>query len=445
MPIYVASMTTEQYGIVGSMQTLISVLAIVLSLGAEKSIFRLFHEYKTAEGQNVFLASVTWFIYILATIMIVLLFLLHTYVGRIFSSIPFSPYYAYALCVAFCLAFEVAPRIYLQVTKQSKKYFFFSLTQMSFSAAGILYFAVYKHQEAAGMLKGMLVAQAAMMPLYIGVHIQNYNVRPQIRLIKSILTYCLPLLPSAVAAWIITMSSQVFVERSFSTSEVAVYALSLKIIGAITIFASALMTAYKPLFYQLANSENQQLAKDKLYNLQNNIILVLILISGLIAVFSKDIITVFFRSDYYDAIYLIPLLMFGSTLGKISGYTNLAFYQEKKTMLMMWIMITASIVSVSMNYYIIPHYSIYGAAITYMASIAVFFVLKYILSRPYYFIPYNWTKIIWAFICMVFAYAINTFLLPVGVIPLVVKSLLICITIYIIYKKYGSKLLTPNH
>ena len=444
MPIYVASMSTEQYGIVGSMQTLISVLAIVLSLGAEKSIFRLFHDYKTEEGRNVFLASVTWFIYILATIMVVLLFLFHSYVERIFSSIPFSPYYAYSFCVAFCLAFEVAPRIYLQVTKQAKKYFFFSLTQMSFSAVGILYFAVYRHQEAAGMLKGMLVAQAAMMPLYIGVHIRNYNVRPQFRLIKSILTYCMPLLPSAVAAWIITMSSQVFVERSFSTSEVAIYALSLKIVGAITIFASALMTAYKPLFYQLANSENQQLAKEKLYNLQNNIILVLILISGLIAVFSKDIITVFFRSDYYDAVYLIPLLMVGAILGKISGYTNLAFYQEKKTMLMMWIMITASIVSVSMNYYIIPRYSIYGAAITYMVSIAVFFVLKYILSRPYYFIPYNWSKMILTFVGMLIAYAINTFVLPVGIIPLVVKSLLICIILYIMYKKYGSKPLTPN-
>ena len=97
-----------------------------------------------------------------------------------------------------------------------------------------------------------------------------------------------------------------------------------------------------------------------------------------------------------------------------------------------------------MNYYIIPHYSIYGAAITYMASIAVFFVLKYILSRPYYFIPYNWKKMILTFLCMVIAYAINTFVLPVGIIPLVVKSLLICVILFIMYRKYGSKLLTPN-
>ena len=423
------------------MQTLISVMAILLSLGAEKSIFRLYHDYTTAEEQNRFLSTVTWFIYCLALIMIGILFALHGIVGKVYVSIPFYPYYAYSLGVAFCLAFEVAPRVYLQVTKQSKKYFFVSVLQMLLHAVFILYFAVYKRQEAVGMLKGMLFAQAGMLPIYIGIHIRHYCVRPSFQLIPSILRYCLPLLPSAVAAWIITMSSQVFVERNFSTSEVAVYALSLKIIGAITIFASALMTAYKPLFYQLANSENQQLAKEKLYNLQNNIILVLILISGLIAVFSKDIVTVFFRSDYSDAVYLIPLLMFGATLGKISGYTNLAFYQEKKTMLMMWIMVIASIVSVTMNYYIIPRFSIFGAAMTYLVSITIFFVLKYVLSKPYYFIPYNWSKMFFVLFVVVIAYFINTFLLPIGIIPLIAK-ILICgggmVVLYVRYKSFFS-------
>ena len=437
-------MSTAQYGIVGSMQTLISVMAILLSLGAEKSIFRLYHDYTTAEEQNRFLSTVTWFIYCLALIMIGILFALHGIVGKVYVSIPFYPYYAYSLGVAFCLAFEVAPRVYLQVTKQSKKYFFVSVLQMFLHAVSILYFAVYKQQEAEGMLKGMLFAQAGMLPIYIGIHIRHYCVRPSFQLIPSILRYCLPLLPSAVASWIIVMSSQIFVERNFSTSDVAVYALSLKIVGAITIFASALMTAYKPQFYSLANSARQEFAKRKIYETQNQIIIVLLIVSGLIAVFARDIIEVFFSEDYKDAMFLIPILMLANVLGKISGYTNLAFYQEKKTMQIMWIMIIASIVSVTMNYYIIPRYSIYGAAITYMASIAVFFVLKYILSRPYYFIPYNWTNMILTFICMAIAYAINTFLLPVGIIPLVVKSLLICVILFIMYRKYGSKLLTPN-
>lgn len=437
MPIYVASMSTAQYGIVGSMQTLISVMAILLSLGAEKSIFRLYHDYTTAEGQNVFLSTVTWFIYGLALIMIGILFVLQGVVGKIYVSIPFYPYYAYSLGVAFCLAFEVAPRVYLQVTKQSKKYFYVSVLQMILHAVFILYFAVYKRQEAEGMLKGMLLAQAGMLPIYIGIHIRNYCVRPSFQLIPSILRYCLPLFPSAVASWIIVMSSQIFVERNFSTSDVAVYALALKIVGAITIFASALMTAYKPQFYLLANSARQEVAKRKIYETQNRIIIVLLIVSGLIAVFARDIIDVFFSEDYKDAMFLIPILMLANVLEKISKYTNLFFYQEKKTMQIMWIMILASVVSVTMNYYIIPRFSIYGAAITYLFSSLIFFVLKYVLSKPYYFIPYNWRKMIVCFVALSILYLINTLLLPVGIFPFVVKIIFVVMVFVYLYRKNG--------
>lgn len=431
-------MSTAQYGIVGSMQILISVLSILLSLGAEKSIFRLYHDYRTEDERKTFLSTVTWLIYTLSLVMVGVCFVLQGVVENIYSSIPFYPYYAYSLGVAFCLAFEVAPRVYLQVTKQSKKYFFVSLLQMVLSAVCILYFTVYKHQEAVGMLKGMLLAQVGMVPIYITIHVRNYFVRPLVTLIRPILGYCLPLLPTAVASWVIVMSSQVFVERNFSTSEVAVYALSLKIVGAITIFASALMTAYKPQFYQLANGENQSMAKQQIQKLQNQIIIVLIVVSGLIAVFSRDIVTVFFSEDYHTAMYLIPILMLANVLSKISGYTNLAFYQEKKTMQIMWIMIIASAVSVAMNYILIPRFSLYGAAVTYVISTTIFFVLKYVLSKPYYFIPYNWLPMLVTFVSVVVAYLLNTFVLPVGILPLVIKVLVCGVLMVILYKMHKS-------
>lgn len=417
------------------METLISVVSILMSLGAEKSLFRLYHDYKTEDSKKQFLATVTWFIYALALLMLVVLFVLHAYVGRIYATISFSPYYAYALGVSFCMAFEVAPRVYLQVTTQSRNYLFLSLTQMTFSAVAILYFVVYKHQEAEGMLKGMLFAQAGMLPFYIGIHIKNFNVRPNFSMVSSVLKYCLPLLPSAVASWIIVMSSQIFVERNFSTSEVAVYALALKIVGVIMVFASALFTAYKPMFYQYANSENQQIAKKKLQESQNNIILVLIVVAGLIAVFSKDIITIFFREEYNNAIYLIPILMLGSVMGKISAYTNLAFFQEKKTMQIMWIMIATSIVSITMNYIIIPQYSIFGAAFSYLVSAAIFFGLKYVMSHSYYFIPYNWKKMIFCVCGLVVLYLLNICLLPIGVFPFVIKVIFVGFVLLYICKK----------
>ncbi|MCQ2959433.1 MAG: oligosaccharide flippase family protein [Bacteroidales bacterium] len=421
VPIYVSSMSTSEFGIVGSMQVLINVLAIFLSLGAEKSIFRLYHDYKTEDEKKVFLSTVSWFIYIFSFLMVCVMVLLHSWIEKIYTSIPFSPYYLYAIGTAFFMEFEVAPRIFLQVTTQSKKYLFLSLLQMMFSATAILYFTVYKHLEAVGMLRGMFVAQACMLPFYISIHLKNFNVRPSLKLIVPILKYCLPFLPSVIASWVITMSSQIFIERNFSTSEVAIYALTLKIVGVITIFASALMTAYKPAFYKLANSTEQDSAKQQLYILQNNIVNLLIVSSGLIAFFSKDLISLFFSSEYNEAVFLTPLVIVGITLSKISGYTNLAFYQEKKTVEIMWIMIVASVVSIGMNYVVIPRYSVYGAAFSYLVATSIFFVLKYVVSKSYYCIPFEWFKMFQMVIIMAFLCSLNIFVLPVGVVPLLIK------------------------
>lgn len=433
-------MSTEQYGIVGSMQVLINVLVIFFSLGAEKSIFRLYHDCKNDEERKTFLSTVSWFIYVFAAGMVCVMLLLHNQMEKIYTSIPFSPYFIYAIGIAFVTEFEVAPRIYLQVTAQSKKYLCFSLLQMSFSAIGILYFVVYKHQEAVGMLKGMLVAQAGMLPFYIGIHIRNFNVMPKLSLMKSIFSYCLPLLPSVIAAWIVTMSSQIFIEHNFSTKEVAVYSLALKIVGIVTVVASAVMTAYKPIFYRFANSENQTIAKQTLFETQNKIILVLIVFTGFIAVFSKDIITILFRDDYNDAMFLIPILVIGTTMSKISGYTNLAFYQDKKTLQIMWIMILASIVSIGMNYFIIPKYSMFGAAFSYLVATSIFFTLKYIMSKPYYFIPFDWLKMLMCSAIMIALYFVNTFLLPTGIVPALIKFTLCMLAIIFILHK--TKLIT---
>ena len=47
VPIYISSMTTAEYGIVGSMIVIINVLSLIITLGVERSIYRLYHDYNS--------------------------------------------------------------------------------------------------------------------------------------------------------------------------------------------------------------------------------------------------------------------------------------------------------------------------------------------------------------------------------------------------------------
>ena len=108
------------------------------------------------------------------------------------------------------------------------------------------------------MLKGMLYGHIATLPIYLGIQYKDFSFVCKKKYLVPTLKYSLPLLPSLLAAWVINLSSQVFIERNFSTSEVAIYALSLKIIALVSIISSAIMTAYNPTFYKVANKEEEE-------------------------------------------------------------------------------------------------------------------------------------------------------------------------------------------
>lgn len=433
VPIYVASMSQAEYGIVGSMQVLIHAMAILLSLGTERSVYRLYHDYKEEKYRKEFLGTVSIFIYLFGAVFLGTLLLFREQVSLLYKSIPFAPYYLLAMLIAYISTFEIVPGIYLQAAQKSKQYLIVSLIKLFISSALIIYFTVYLKQEAAGMLKGMLYGHIATLPIYIGIQYKYFSFVFKKKYLIPTLKYSLPLLPSLLSAWVINLSSQVFIERNFSTSEVAIYALSLKIVALVTVVSSAIMTAYNPTFYKVANSEQEEIGKAYLYKIQNRIIITLLVCTMFLPVISKDILHYFFSSEYNGAVYIIPILVCGTVITQMTGFLNLAFYQKKKTKQIMLIMLLSAAVTIMMNAVLIPLYSTIGAAVTYLSSALLFFILEYFISKKYYFVAFNWKNIITTLVIMSSLICMGIYL-PVTILTTGIKVVLGIIVVFYLYK-----------
>ena len=270
VPIYISSMSTAEYGIVGSMLVIINVLALFISLGTERSIYRLYHDYENEEKKKEFLGSVNFFIYLFGTFILLLLFVFHSPISKIYHSIPFSPYFCLAFLIAYTSIFCVVPNIYLQVVEKANKFMIVSICQTIINAFWILFFTVYKKDGAQGYLTGCLLANLCTLPFFLWFQLKVFKPTIKKEYIVSTLKFCLPMLPALLSGWIISMSSQIFIENNFTTSEVAIYSLSLKIVSIVSIIYAACFTAYNPVFYKLANDENQNQAKQYLKKVQNH-------------------------------------------------------------------------------------------------------------------------------------------------------------------------------
>ena len=175
LPIYSRYLTPADYGVVSSMQVLISIFGILFTLAIDKSVYRLYFDYKLEKDKKDFLGTITISLIIISTIFLLLLFVFKDVIGLIFKSIEFSPFYIYAILTALANVFILIPKIYLQINEKADKYFYLSTLQFLLTTGFVLWFVLGEKSGASGMLKGQLFGNLILLPFifYIIYHIKK--------------------------------------------------------------------------------------------------------------------------------------------------------------------------------------------------------------------------------------------------------------------------------
>ena len=393
LPIYTRYLTPADYGIVSSMQVLNTILAVVFTLAIERSVYRLYWDYKTEKEKKDYLGSMVVALGCIATIVLTLLFLFKGFVGLIYKSIPFYPFYVYAILTAYFSVFGLVPKIYLQLKQKAGSFVILSIMQFVANTAFILWFIVGLKAGAKGMLKGQMIGCGIMLPvfLFIGFKIINFTVNPSI--LKESLKFSLPMIPALLSAWVLNLSDRIFIERYFSLADVGIYSLGYKIAGLVLILAGAFNVAYEPVFYKLANSNDQVAAQKQLFSYNNTYAMGVLLICFLVSLFAKEGVVIFLDARYADAYKIVPIIALAYFVSLVGGLMNRSIYQEKKTVAMMLIMVSGALLNIALNFLLVPTLGAYGAAYATVLSYTGMFTVEYWYAKKCYFIDYDWNKI----------------------------------------------------
>ena len=191
-------------------------------------MFRLYYDYDNSYKKKQFVGNVTFAITIFSLILLGILFLCSDQVSLIFEDIPFTPYYAYAIGTSFCMTFAFVPLTLFQVEENAISFFVFSLSSLLINTGFILFYLLIMDQGAIGLIKGKFYGSIFMFPICLIITIKSsvFNINRQI--LRSILTFSLPMVPVLLSTWILNMSNRIFIEQYFSMEEVGVFSLAFK-------------------------------------------------------------------------------------------------------------------------------------------------------------------------------------------------------------------------
>ena len=398
LPLYTSYLLTEEYGLVDLITTYVTLIIPIITLDTEMAMFRFLIDKRGDKKETNKLLS-NDFAFLLISLTIFSIFYL---IITNFISIPFK--YLILLDIIIC----VFSSNFLQIARGMGRNVDYSIgcivTGLSIVLLNIL-FIVYLHMGAFGMLLGTALGNF-MCDIYLFIRLKLYKHlmigKIDKKIIKSMLKYSIPLVPSTLSWWIINISDKTIISIFIGVAANGIYAVSNKFA---TIFSSFLN------IFNLSWGESAALHindkdRDKFFSDIFNTIFKLFSSIGLgIIACMPFVFPILINSKYNNAYFYIPILIIGICINVLLILYNGVYIAKKLTKQVANTTVMGAIVNIVVNLALVKYIGLYAAALSTMISCLVMTLYRHFDSKKYVKIKYNK----WNFINALLLFALTIF------------------------------------
>ena len=239
-------------------------------------------------------------------------------------------------------------------------------------------------------LLASLLTLVVLSPNYLSLN-RNFDKA----LWKKMMQYGLPILVAGIAFAINEHLDKIllgwWLPENIAKSEVGVYSACYKLGLFMVLFATAFRLGIEPFFFSHSGNENAQQTYaviTKYFVIFGSLILLSVIVFADVLKF-----LLLDNKSYWEAMKVVPLIILANFF--LGIYNNLSVWYKltDKTKIGAYISIVGAIITLVLNYLLIPKYSYYGSAIATIAAYGSMMTISYLLGNKHYPIPYDMEKI----------------------------------------------------
>ena len=191
---------------------------------------------------------------------------------------------------------------------------------------------------------------------------------------KDLLKFCLPLVPSTVFWWITGVSDRYIVAAMVSDEQNGLYAAAYKIPTLLTYVVTIFNDAWK--LSAVAESEDKEKCAEFYSQIYGYYIAVMFVGGGALAVFSQLFAKILFAESYFAAWVFIPVLSAATVFTSLDTFLGSVYFTVKRTQMSLWTSLLGAIVNVVLNLIMIPKWGAMGASIATFISYFLVYVVR---------------------------------------------------------------------
>lgn len=414
LPIYTTLLSTEEYGIVDLLNTLVSLCIPIVTFQIEQAVFRYLIDSREnrSEIQKIITTSIITIV-IQSVIYLIVFCMIAPFIHN-----------NYKYFLATNLIASIFSSIMLQISRglgNNKKYAIASFITAFITVLLNMLFVVVFRWGAYGMLFATLSGNIVSViyvfltnKLYKYIAIKKYSKE----LFKKLLRYSIPLIPNAISWWIFNSSDRLIVSTVLGISQNGILSAAYKFSGVyITIYSIFNMTWTESASLHINDND----CSEFLSKIINIVLKLFTTICFGIIVFMPFIFPAMINEKFVEAYNQIPILMLASLFNVLVGLISVIYIAKKDTKSVARTSIMSAVINLVVNLLLIKYIGLYAASISTLVaymSMGIYrlydvkkyikikldksFILKTITMIPMLFIAYYINNIYINIIMIVF-------------------------------------------
>lgn len=401
MPLYTAYLSTSQYGTAELITSTANLLIPLACVGITNGIFR-FAADREADKQAVFSSSVA--LLGIGTGAFLLL-------SPLFSLIGFFTGYTWLiLCYVVSANLQAVCAQYVRAIDRTRLFAWQGILNTVLTIVFNVLFLVLFDMGVTGYVLSVVIGNL-LTTVFLIVYAKLWQVfrlgKIQRELMRSLLRFSAPLIPTTVC-WLITdLSDRYMVTYFCGEAANGIYSAAYKIPTIVNLISAVFMQAWQ--FSAVAQSSDEEECKRFYSEVFHGFLSVIMIGAAGLILFSRFLTGLLLNSAYFDAWRFMPTLLVATALEAVVSFLATVYMVRKKSIHSFVTAMIGTLFNVVLNLLLIPRMGALGAAVATLASYAAVLTVRLIDAPRMIRFKLCLPRLVVSVVCLLGCAAVMTF------------------------------------
>jgi len=209
IPVYTRYLSPNDYGVVAMVMIYITVLEIVMRMGVDSALFKVYFEEKDEDSRRSLVTTTFLFQLVAAGAIFALTFPFSDGLSDLFfGNLDYTVYFQFATASQVLVMIRVVPLSVIRAKERPGVFSILNVIRFALVMGFNILFVVILEAGPLGIIQAQFYAALTLLPVFLIITIRHMRPRLSWRLLKRLTSFGLPLIPAGLAGWVLTMADR---------------------------------------------------------------------------------------------------------------------------------------------------------------------------------------------------------------------------------------------